>query len=195
MQISEAKTKIFNLLCKTYDEEGSDMFLDIELIHSSFNLGAISRGKLEVALKQLIEEKKVFVEYKRSFGEGYYVQQSEYVEWLVAEESLFRDDTEELKWQPLKVTDFEELAKEIDDVSDTLSWENGYISEHGLEAEYTIEASKGLSESLRKNNGVTLRERLEYFITLLEKAHELFKKTTRVGKIVYSLIISITNIL
>ncbi len=85
-------------------------------------------------------------------------------------------------WQPVEVENYEEVVEEIEGLAEDLRGENGYVEKNPLEAEYAIDISRNLAESLRNNEGKTIRKRLQDFGETLKNLRVIFTETVRIGE-------------
>lgn len=196
MKIPEVKDVILEALCEVYHVQGANAYPDADAFQKHFSPKGISRGQIDVALRQLSDEKLIqTLQALHGMSIKYAAHEATYLEWLEAQESQAEEEAKDTRWQPLQVEKFEELATKIDAVADALHGENGYRDNHPLEADLTIEVSRNLSASLKENDGTILWERLKYFETLMERVLTIFDKTTRIGKIVGPIILFILALL
>ena len=198
MQSEDAKIFIFELICKDFETHGINGGLATDFIHAKINEetqvkkhGGISLGLLHVCLAQLRDEGMTEYDRRNDFNS---VPPEIFIQCYDDRESEIQPETVS-EWAPLQVENHTQVADNVDEVAEILSAENGYIADHKIEAEHTITTTKNLSSSLRENEGSVLFKQLNYFVSLMERIITIFDKSTRVGKVVYKLVVFISSLI
>ena len=181
---------VVDVLCRLYDDAGSGESMSIDQIQEASRKilqTQVSIGRIEICLRDLVNSDFVCVIYT-SDNYTYYSSKTQlYEDWLENQDSGKIEATVS-EWSPVKVENYENIVQMTEGLADKLDQENGYKSEHSLEADYTIDQFKLFAKSLREGKGTIIRQALTIIRAIFGRLQVIFDKATRIGKLVAQII-------